>query len=279
MNHFEFKIVIEEQIAMKKLGFCKSNNFRGNWNLVRQSSDTLDDLSNLGDQIFREVFCQQDKPIMQETLTKSNCTIYKQIDYSNYNQLTCNYNNLQDCFHGILFYIFYYSDKKLNAREIEFYFSGGQERKQLDEYHNDNKYNILNIFNIDDKDSCFEIDSIKDAFFGVTFKRIKINPKSFSYRPANIPYTSEHLFSFVFEGYDENSNKWDSINEQANIKFVNQVADNEENHKKWDFYSFKVRTNKSYSSFRLRQTCPLSNGYWGFLISSFEINGEIKMNV
>lgn len=232
-----------------------------------QPSDTKDNFSQ--DPYFKEV------PISQEYLTESCMICHEMIDYSNLKQLIPEHiknTNLYDCFHGILFYIFYYSKNKLNTEELEFHFSGGQSIKDYSKINQNstktgyNQWNILNIFNYLSADSGFHIESTKNAFFGISFKRIKITPISYSIRSGT---NQNNLISFTFEGYDEDSRNWDILDERVNI---NDLIPN------GSFKMFYVHTTKkSYSLFKVQQTDPGSNGYWGFSIAAFDIYGSVSI--
>lgn len=215
-------------------------------------------------------------PFNQELLTYS-CNLSNEIiDFSNFTQISSdkmNSRNLFDCFHGILNYIYYYSRNKFNINEIEFHYSGSQSRLSLAKMNQKNRtnaideYDINNIFDYENIQTQFLIHSQINSFFGVTFKRIKINPISYSIRSGILSNISSHLVSFTFEGYDELNDKWDILDERHNI---NNLIDS------GSYHMFFVRTNhKYYSSFKIKQTGPGSNDFWGFSISSFEIHGII----
>ena len=215
-----------------------------------------------------------EKPICQNFLTGEGNVTENEIDFSRYIPIDSkkpHYSNCKDLFYGILFYIFYYSNNKLNTREIEFHFSGGNMRQSLEKVmsmnYNNNCYDILNIFNPENINLDFKIDSYFNAFFGVTFK---INPISYSIRSGTISqYSKSHLISFTFEGYDEENNKWDVLDERNNINDLIPSG---------GFKMFYVRSgNKFYSSFMIKQIEPSSDGFWGFSISSFDIHGNIML--
>lgn len=192
-------------------------------------------------------------------------TIYnKKIDYSNFNQLPpekMNTRIVYDCFHGILAYIYFYSENKLNIEELEFHFSGSNNTQQN---------NILNIFDYNDINLQFQIGSFRNAFFGITFKRIKIKPIAYSIRSDLLSNTSSHLVSFTFEGFDIINNKWDLLDERVNINDLIPSG---------GYNMFFVRsTDKCYSSFKIVQLEPGNNGFWGFSIAAFDVHGIIYMN-
>lgn len=220
----------------------------------------------------------EEKPFYQEFLTDKDMTFPYLIEYSNYtqeNQDKINIRNLFECFHGILFYIFYYSNNKFNVEEIEFHFSGAQTRQPLESILSNtnlnqiNQWDILNIFYYEDTTSQFRINCTINAFIGFTFKRIKVKPLAYSIRSGSFPNISTHLISFVFEGYDELENKWDLLDERVNINDLIPSG---------GYCMFYVHTtDKSYSSFRVRQTEPGSTGFWGFSIAALEIHGTISL--
>lgn len=221
------------------------------------------------DSYFREL------PKSQELLTDNYMTFHNKIDYSNYVCVSpdqIKISNLYDCFHGILFFIYYNSENKLNTEELEFHYSYASKRDSLADLIQQNsnardQYNILNIFDYQNIRSTFLIRQIKNAFFGITFKRIKVTPISYSVRSGSLQNNRTNLVSFVFEGYDEQKNSWDVLDERVNI---NDLTVN------GGFALFYVHyTKKSYSSFKIRQTDRGSNGLWGFSLAAFDINGII----
>ena len=75
----------------------------------------------------------------------------KLIDYSNFTQNRwddLNWRSSFDCFHRILFYIFYNSEGKFNTNELEIHFSGANIAQYLDS----TKFPIPNITNLYDFD-------------------------------------------------------------------------------------------------------------------------------
>ena len=221
------------------------------------------------DNFFNEKTC------IPDILTKDGNACCNEIDISYYNQTPIDQfrkNNLYDFFHGIISYIWLYSNKFLNTREMEFHFSGASQRKRFDDQTNPNNPNvsdisdILNIMDAENPKTCFMIEPYRDACFGITFKRIKIVPICYCVRSgyfcnSNGPF----LTSFTFEGYDEETNQWDILDERVNTNELNPSG---------GYSMFIVRkTDKSYSSFRIRQTEPGGNGRWGFAIAAFDIHG------
>lgn len=126
---------------------------------------------------------------------------------------------------------------------------------------------ILSIFDYENIKTSFRINSIENAFFGVTFKRIKINPIFYSIRLSPFPNWSL-IMSFNLEGYNDETQEWDILDERANLNFIAP------------YYLTRVFISKStnvyYSSIRIHQTEPNSNGFWGFRIIAFEIHGIIQ---
>lgn len=245
---------------IKALG--KGNYYKGSWNSIieqiKHHQFTYDDI--------QDDFYFEDIPFLQEMLTSLEFITKEKLDYSNYTHLSnflFNRYNVYECFHGILFYIYYYSKNKFNIEEIEIHFSGA---KNLN-YSSNNQNNILNIFDYENINSEFKINCFRNAFFGVTFKNIKIQPAAFAIRSGIYSQQSSHLVSFTFEGFDEENQKWDVLNEQANINDLIQSG---------GFMIFYVRSSsKCYSSFKIKQTSPSSNDIWGFSLAAFEIHGII----
>lgn len=219
---------------------------------------------------------QFDKPTMQQQLTDGNSISSIDLDFSKYSSdqsLRINGRNLYECFHGILHYIYYYSSNKFNINEVEFFFTGGQNRQSYDTIINNNnlnqinQWNIVNIFNYEDTYSQFRVNCARDAIFGFTLKRIKVKPLAYAIRSGSFPNSSTYLISFVFEGLNEDLKNWEVIDERVNINDLVTPA---------GYALFYVRTTeKCYSSFRIRQTEPGSSGFWGFSIAGLEIHGSI----
>lgn len=239
--------------------------------LMKFNSIENDDFDQI--QFYQDEEYDNEKPVSQNILTNEYSITQTPIDFSNYFQIDydrINIYNLNDCFSGILHYIFYNSGNKLNTRELEFHFSNGKMRQNftvLEKKSPINQYNILNIFDFENIDSQFIIDSCKNAFFGLTLLRIKVNPISYSIRSGRNFNNSLYLISFVFEAYDEYSCKWTVLDERVNINDVNRDG---------GFKMFPVRkTTKTYSKFRIRQIEPSANGNWGFSIAALEIHGVV----
>lgn len=260
---------------MKKTNFTKDT-FQDTWVLILQKTNPKrkhNDTFN----IIQEKHYFQETPLLQEYLTDKMKITDKKIEYSYFVQLSSdqiNTNNLYDCFHGILFFIYFYSENKLNIEEVEFYYSGGRERKnylttitQNPILYGVNQSDILNIFDYSNFNTYFRIDTIPNAFFGVKFKRIKVNPTSYSIRSGGSTNNIPHLVSFIFEGYDEDTGKWDVLDERVNINDLIKVG---------GYKMFYVRkTIKYYSAFQIRQIEPGHNNFWGFSLSAFDIHGIV----
>lgn len=250
------------------------HSFKSTWNAIIQNKSQnesrktiINDLYMNDDSFFDEL------PDSQEYLTENQRIINKKIEYSMFIQNSANTidrTSLYECFHGILNYIYYYSDNKFNTEEIMFHFSGGKSRKKFSTKNNPNETNILNIFNYKNIKQQFTIKSYKNAFIGITFKRISIVPVAYSIRSGPSSNRFSHLYSFTFDGYDKYNKKWDTLDERVNINDLIYEG---------GFNLYYVRTTKkSYSSFRIRQTEKGNNGNWGFSISAFEIHGIVLMN-
>lgn len=248
-----------------KLRIKNPSSFKQIWSFICQSKEddfeqclayslnTTDD-----DTYFENIYDPQLSQIGIQTICN------KKIDYANFNQLPpekMNNRIIYDCFHGILAYIYFYSENKLNIEELEFHFSGSNNTQQN---------NILNIFDYNDINLQFQIGSFRQAFFGITFKRIKIKPIAYSIRSGLLSNTSSHLVSFTFEGFDIINNQWDLLDERANINDLIPSG---------GYNMFFVRsTDKCYSSFKIVQQEPGNNGFWGFSIAAFDVHGIIYMN-
>lgn len=211
-------------------------------------------------------------PPQQSYLTSNGKCIEKDIEWSNYNQIPpseINIKNLFDCFHGILQYIYYNSEDKLNTSEVEFHYSNANSRISYESLSTrtfeTDKCDILNIFDYENIYNYFQTPTTKNCFFGVSFKKIKIVPLCYSLRSDLFQNRTPHLDSFVFMGYDEEYNKWDVLDERVNINDLIPSGG-------YGLYFVKT-TNKSYSSFAIRQIEPGHNGFWGFALAAFEIHG------
>ena len=218
-----------------------------------------------------------EKPIEQEALTEDKKTYLFEIEYSGYSFYEfdkINLKNASDVFNGILYYIFSNSLNCLNIKELEFHFTGSKnitKKQQIaNQIHNmpakNSQLNILDLFDYNNISKSIILPCEKNAFFGVTFKRIGINPISYSIRSGC--YTNQ-LISFVFEGYDDELNCWDVLDERINIcdLIVNGG---------YAIFFVNVK-NKYYSSFQIRQIGVGSAGFYGFSLSAFDINGYISV--
>lgn len=208
-----------------------------------------------------------DNLLPQASLTTNSNDAKHQIDYSYYSQVPYEkLENLYDCFHGILSYIFYYSSNKINFNELEFHFSGDD--SSSDQRRNDDgKYNsILNIFDYENNEKKITISSTPNAFFCVTFKRIEIMPLCYSLRLGSFFNCNSFIVSFNFEGFNEETKKWDILDERLFIQYNSD-----------GFIMFPVKTsNIYYSSFRIYQTERINDVRWGFDLIAFDIHGNVK---
>lgn len=249
-----------------RLGLSTSKkSFHEHWTTILENShkkyNRMIDYQNMNpfDTYFDNVLSQN------ELLIESDKIIDDKINFCNYTELPSNLKNkfsIYECFHGILFYVYFYSQNKFNTGEIEIHFSGAKnlirERRQ---------FNILDIFDYENISTEIEIQQSINAYFGITFKNIKINPKAYSIRSGIFYATKSHLISFSFEGYDEENQKWDVLDERNNINDLIGSG---------GFSLFYVRsTTKCYSSFKIQQTAPGSNDTWGFTLSAFDIHGIV----
>lgn len=251
-----------------KLYRSKLTTFKDSWQKIRNSNQKEDqafDNSLENGQTFEEI-------LLYQYLITENTNIYKnQIEFSNFTQVSAlqlNPKNLFDCFHGILNFIYYYSNNKYNIEELEFHYTGCALKNYISMKQNMTDQNdIMYIFDYENIGSEFRISCSRDAFFGVTFKRIRINPISYSIRSGIFSAAVTHLTSFTFEGFDENENRWDVLDERDNINDL--IVSGGFN------MFFVMKTNKYYSSFKIKQTKPGSNDFWGFSVSAFDVHGVI----
>lgn len=269
----------------KRLG-CKIHNkltnvkcsFNNSWKRITiKCSNNIDYLINQSDITENSFF--ENIPTFQENLTDNQMIYQYEIEFSNFVQFkpeTINARNTFDCFHGILNYIYYYSNCKLNLKEIKFHFSGAKNRKSLISIANSNPskidlYDILNIFSYTNINTQFVVNSSRNAFFGVSFLRIKVNPIAYSIRAGTLINYNGTLTSFTFQGYDEEQQEWDVLDERSNIKDFSYDGG-------YNLF-FVHSTNKSYSSFKIEQTEPGYDGFWGFGIAGFDIHGIVSYKV
>ena len=261
---------------MKKYAFhyslCKKylgkKSFHDVWNTISfntSSSNNDNKKENKDDQYFLN------SPLLQDSLTESHQIFRKDVEYSNFKSISnIDTKNLFECFQGILSYIYYYSENKFNPNELEFHFSGARNYNKSTLEKKTDKSNIMNIFNYEKIDYQFTIKCEKNAFFGVTFKRIKMTPIAYSIRSGSKNTSSSNLISFTFEGFDEINKKWDILDERINSNKLNKDG---------SFSMFYTRyTEKSYSSFKIVQKQPGSNGFWGFSIAGFDVHGIVSLN-
>lgn len=240
-----------------------TSSFKGIWKKIIEVS-TYDENDENYKSFMKDLYFES-IPYKQELLTQNEMISTELIDYSNFtgiinNQQINNYS-LYECFHGILMYIYYYSTNKFNTNEIEVHFSGS--RNII--WDNNKRFNIMNIFDYENINTKIDIENTIDAFFGITFKRIKIQPQAYSIRSSVLSSLITQLVSFTFEGYDEENQRWDVLDERDNI---NDLI------KSGGFCLFYVQTTtKCYSSFKIRQTGPGSNKLYGFSIAAFDIHG------
>lgn len=212
------------------------------------------------------------KPVLQNLLAENHQVITKEIDYSYFNQISVSEidtTNLYECFQGILAYILYYSENKFNIKELEFFFSGAKNYNRSTSVKKPYKANIMNIFNYDKYNYQLDIENVNEAYFGLTFKRIQIQPQAYSIRFGSKSNSSSNLICFTFEAFDENLKKWDILDERIN---TNELT------KDGSFALFYVHLNgKNYSSFKITQKEPGTNGFWGFSIAGFDIHGIVSL--
>lgn len=224
---------------------------------------------NKSDESQDELFAKNDFPENQDFFTtKENC-VRTIVDYSYYTQsniMNINPTNKSECFNGILRFIYVYSSYHFNTNELAFFFTDAKNKKDHIPIRKReiNEFNIVNLFDYTMNETGFSVPIIRNAYLGVVFMNIKIKPSCYA---IALNYAHNCLDSFVFEGYDEDVPQWDILDERSY---------NSADHP--DFCLFYTHTtNKSYSHFRIRQTCTGTVDLWGFFISGFEIFGEISI--
>lgn len=261
----------------QKIHYRHVKSFRNYWLTIKsksviahETSTFLNRYKETEDEIFNE-----DKPLYQEFLTNLENIQYQKIDYSKYEELppnSLNCRNKYDSFHGILYYIYMYSNNKFNISEIEFHYSGSKSRQNLEKMNKINtckdQYDIMNIFDYENINKEFIIPCMKDAYFGISFKNVKVSPVSYSIQMGASTNNYCNLICFVFEAYNEDTKKWDVLDERENS--------NDLTLKGGFVMFFTKKTNQSYSMFRLKQTNTCQNGFWGFSISAFDIHGVVS---
>lgn len=237
------------------------------WKSIIKPASRIDNYLNNGNY---NINYDEDIPKMQSFLTSSENCINKEIDWSYFFQnpsSEINSRSLFDSFQGILQYIYFISENKFNTNQLEIHYSRADERTDLNIQSNNinDKCDITSIFDYKNTSTYFQIPFVINGYFGITFKKIKINPLCYSIRSDNSKDRSPHLDSFSFEGYDEELKRWDVLDERININDLIPPGG-------YGLYYVKT-TKKSYSSFIIRQIDPAHNGMWGFSIAAFEIHG------
>ena len=258
---------------MNKVNYCfnkKRNSFSESWGYIIRSKHSMPSCieCNYNNQIDSDL---NERNITREDFFDDEKIYNTPIEYSNYSPIQpekINSENINDCFQGILNYIYFNSENKLNTEELYFQFPNDGYSSMIKNCSN--YLNIINIFHFNDSNSIFSISNQKNAFIRFNFKRIKVNPIAYSIRSGSIISNTTRLISFNFEGYDEENKMWDILDERVDVVKINSSG---------NFCIFYIRqTNKSYSSFRLKQTDTLITNLWGFSISAFEIHGNISLN-
>lgn len=239
-------------------------NFKTNLNKI---------LATIKDQIEEPIEdnFENSKPTFQEILADKDQIARNKIDYSSFVQVDwtqINKYSIFDCFHGILFYIFYNSQGKFNVNELEFHFSCAN----LMDNHLIQRLNpipkITNLFDFDDLAKEFKSVSMKNPFFGIKFLRIKINPIAYAVRIGVSGNAGYNFSSFQFMGFNDNTQKWEILDERLN---VNDLL------KSNYFMLYFTKSTKDYfTAFKIIQIDTGSFGFWGFSIKNFEIHGYVQ---
>lgn len=250
-----------------KMKMKMHKSFRANWISIKENSGKKE-LNINSNNFVKDDFFEEFLPpnlLVDDDMCTKEC-----VDYTNYTPNEFQKIDLYNCFNGILSYIYLYSNNKLNTSELEFYFSGAQIFKHLlNSKHFNNQFNIMNIFNNDDINSYIEIGSFKEAFFGVKFKRIKINPVCYSIK-IGLYHKFAYNITYNFECFNDETKKWDVLDERVNLKF-DQI--------KYLTRLFPIRPIANYySAFRIHQTEPIIDKTWGFRLIAIDIHGSVKYN-
>lgn len=249
-----------KQYALKK----KQLSFIKTWKSIECRQKKVDELTEEED-----VF-EKSKPTFQEDIAKKK-TIKRLIDYSNFTQVSWDQINRQsafDCFHGILFYIFYNSEGLLNLDELEFHFSGANMLHYLLHPEKNKMADITSLYDFDDLQKEFKTFSLKNAFFGVKFQRIKINPIAYAIRLGESGNQGFNFTSFTFTGLNVATGKWEILHEQCNTNDL--IRGN------LFMLYFTKNTDQYYTAFKIQQTDTGSHDFWGISIKNFEIHGYVQ---
>lgn len=247
--------------------------YSNHWTTIKKNTNDHDSQSNQSNEEDKNYQVDDFFNTMnfnQERLTTSDMICSKSIDYSTYfqpNPDQINPRNLQQCFNGIIHHIVTESDNKFNTNEINFNFSGA-ENIGFFKKRNEKKEDICKLFDYGNVKSDFQIKPYINAFFGLVFKNIKVKPIAYSIR-SSVKNNRNHLVSFRFEAFDDELKVWVVLDERVNENCL--VYDS-------CFQLFLVKSvNNSFSAFRIVQTEPASDGFWGFSMSAFEIQGFISL--
>lgn len=186
---------------------------------------------------------------LQDKLTFRSNFASRSIDWSGY--------RLPNYCDGTLNHIYSNSNYKLNTSEITFNYTGASKRKSYD-----SESDIVNIFDPTNLNSKFSIQGeVNECFFGLTYNNIQLEPNRYSLAQDQ---TKGWPASFELDAFDEDRNKWLVLDEQMNVDVR-------------DISSYNTRSfNKSFSSFRIKQTAPGNNGFYGFSLAYFEIYGFVS---
>lgn len=139
-------------------------NYQSNWITIRNM------IKNKKEKSEHDYF-EESKPIFQEMLAEKDQISRKIVDYSNFTQVKwdeLNWRSSFDCFHGILFYIFYNSESKFNPNELEIHFSCANLIHNLNP-----KFfqmpNITNLYDFDDVKKNLKVVQLKMPFLALNF--------------------------------------------------------------------------------------------------------------
>lgn len=178
------------------------------------------------------------------------------LNWSDYQCSTLNdLNSKDDCFKGILWFIYYRPCNKINLNEIQFGYKNAKFTQYFKNQKNITK-NFIDLFDYNDSKKFIKI----STFFQINFKRISVRPICYSICSINLQ--RGNISSWIFEGF--NGFTWVTLDERININLV-----------QGKFILCACKTNDEYySTFRLR---TLDEDVTVFGISAFEIHGNIKL--
>lgn len=239
-------------MKLKKAYRSRSSDFLTTWSKIKFNADSSKD------EPCKNPF-NPNSIALQHSLTFSNNFDSQETDWSSYHSLNLNNElTIQDYyFGGTLNHIYSNSNYKLNTSEVTFYYTGASKRKFYD-----SESDIVNIFDPTNLDSTFPIQGEgNECFFGLTYNNIQLEPNLYSFAQDQ---TKGWPFSFEFDAYDEFCKEWVVLDERMNVDLRNI-----------NFFGARP-LNKSFSSFRIKQTAPGNNDLYAISLAYFEIHGIVS---